>query len=68
MIILSRSDVQALHDCMGRSEPVTSDELTRMTGLDVRKLKESGIVRHIGQWPDAIYRGPAWPTLETNER
>lgn len=64
---LTEYDKEALRTAFEHGEPVAADILARYTGLDVVELKRAGIVRTIGRWSEALYRGEAWSRQVENK-
>jgi len=60
MITLTESEAESLRDLF-RAQPVTGDQIARMTGLDVRQLLEAKIVRRLGRWLTVYYAGENFP-------
>lgn len=60
-ITLTEYDKEALRIAFEHGEPVAADILARYTGLDPIELKRAGIVRTIGRWGDALYKGENFP-------
>lgn len=68
MLNLTPQDIVALHLCYQHGGPVEGKEIVAMTGLDLRQLVESQIIRQIGRWDTMFYQGNNWPKLETENK
>lgn len=64
---LTEYDKEALRTAFMHGEPVAADILARYTGLDIVELKKAGIVRTIGRWDSAMYKGAEWDRQVENK-
>lgn len=65
---LTEYDKEALRTAFEHGEPVAADILARYLGMDLRELIKAGVLKKLGRWDDALYRGEAWNALVENKR